>query len=186
MNAGLRIISVFLLITALAAPVLAGTEYLSKGHYMLGLGAHSDFISVHLSEPYDSAGVTLEPEFGYFLFGRFAVITALAYSGIYSFEYDEYYSHLQWLGGVEVDPAVNDWFAFYFRFTGGLDYDPEGGDVYPVAVPGFGGKLFLAPQTLLWIGYGYQGRLETYGSGGSEVTELLSRHSIAFGMQILF
>ena len=128
MNAGLRILSVFLLITVLAAPVLAGTEYLSKGHYMLGLGAHSDFISVHLSEPYDSAGVTLEPEFGYFLFGRFAVITALAYSGIYSFEYDEYYSHLQWLGGVEVDPAVNDWFAFYFRFTGGLDYDPEGGD----------------------------------------------------------
>ncbi|HUU56904.1 MAG TPA: hypothetical protein VMW93_06145, partial [bacterium] len=126
------------------------------------------------------------PEFGYFLSGRFAVITALAYSGIFAFDDDEYYSHLQWLGGVEVDPAVNDWFAFYFRFTGGLDYDPEGGDVYPVAGPGFGGKVFLAPQTLLWIGYGYQGRLETYGSGSSKITELMSRHSIAFGMQVLF
>jgi hypothetical protein len=186
MKAVQRIISVCFVVAALAAPVLAGTEYLSKGHYMLGLGGHSDFLGVYLSGAEDTATVSLEPEFGYFLFGRFAVVTALAYNATYVFSEEESYTHIQWLGGVEVDPAVNDWFALYFRFTGGLDYYPDHDEIDPVAGPGFGGKFFLAPQTLVWIGYGYQGQIETYTAGGSDVTELLSRHSVAFGMQVLF
>jgi hypothetical protein len=166
----------------LASAAFAGTEYLTKGHHMLGLGMTSDFIGGAFfgygGETF--AMVSVEPEFGYFFAGRTAVITALGITARWMGEED--YEHFQWSAGVEVDPALSERWALYFRFVAGADYDSGNDEIYPLFGPSFGAKVFLAPQTPLWFGYSYEGVVETYGSGN---TDLLSEHGITFGLQII-
>ncbi|UCH78675.1 MAG: hypothetical protein JSU81_01625 [Candidatus Coatesbacteria bacterium] len=172
---------VILTALCLVSAAFAGTEYLTKGHYILGLGMTSDiFGGLLLGGPEDVAMITVEPEFGYFFAGRTAVITALGITAYWIGDYD--YQHLQWSAGVEYDAPLHERLALFFRFVGGIDYDSEKDDVSPLFGPSFGAKVFLVPQTPLWFGYGYQGVVETSESGNSE---LLSRHGITFGLQII-
>jgi hypothetical protein len=176
--------SVVVCLLALGGPAFAGTECLAKGHYILGLGTTSDIYGALFATGGENhvAMVSIEPEFGYFFADRVAAITVLAYSGYWVSDGGEYFSHLQWSAGVEVDPPIHEIFALYFRLNGGIDYYSDERDVFPLFSPAFGGKFFLAPQTPLWFGYGYQGIIETYESGRSE---LLSRHGVMFGLQII-
>lgn len=176
-----------LCVAGVAASVAnAGTEYLSKGHYMLGVGAGGVLDPYLLFGTDQGVAVAVEPEFGYFLAGPVAAVTVLQYRGVWDFDPSpggqRYYSHIQWSGGPEVDVPLHPLFALYGRFTAGIDFEDDG-DVYPIFTPGFGGKVFLAPQTPLWFGYRYQGLLERYESGTSH---LRSYHGIVFGVQVLF
>jgi hypothetical protein len=170
----------------LASAAFGGTEYLTKGHYILGLGMTSDVIGSAFLGYADETIVmmSVEPEFGYFFAGRTAVVTALGLTAFW-FEdgnYEHDYEHIQWSAGVEFDPALSERWALYFRFVAGADYDSGNDEIYPLFGPSFGAKVFLAPQTPLWFGYGYEGVVETHGSGN---TDLLSEHGITFGLQII-
>jgi hypothetical protein len=175
-------------VVVISAPIAAaGTEYLSKGHYMLGVGVGGILDPYILFGTDQGVTVTFDPEFGYFFVGPVAAVTVLQYRGVWDFDPspdgERYYSHLQWSGGAEADVPLHRLFALYNRFTAGIDYDPDDGDVYPIFMPAVGGKVFLAPQTPLWFGYRYQGLVERYESGTSH---LRSYHGIIFGLQVLW
>lgn len=178
----LRIGIIVFVAVCLASAAFAGTEYLTKGHYILGLGMTSDVIAgAFLGYPGDNiVMISVEPEFGYFFAGRTAVVTTLGLTA-YSFDGEDY-EHVQWSAGFEVDPALGERWALYFRFVAGADYDSGNDDIFPLFGPSFGAKVFLAPQTPLWFGYSYEGIVGTDESGD---TDLLSEHGITFGLQII-
>jgi len=173
---------VILATLAFASAAFAGTEYLTKGHYMLGLGVASDYFFGGAFLGYGDttvAMISVEPEFGYFFADRMAFVTALGITAYWLDDDD--YEHFQWSAGVEYDAPLHERFALYFRFVGGIDYDSWSEDVNPLFGPSFGGKVFLVPQTPIWFGYSYEG-VVLMGDGDSD---LLSEHGITFGLQII-
>jgi hypothetical protein len=180
---GTSILIILCLAGASVSAAHAGTECLSKGHFMLGAGVGRIFDRYLFTVTSGGAAASLEPEFGYFFAGRAAAVTVLYYSAVWnSGSSDGYYHHVQWSGGVEGDLPVHRLFALYGRFTAGIDVEDDG-DVNPLFMPAAGGKVFFAPQTPLWFGYRYQGLFERRESGRSD---LVSYHGLIFGLQILW